>query len=56
MELVGPDKRLWTGNIVNLFLTTGQMYLILMVYLVPEWQYFTLAMAAPVALFLPYYW
>ncbi|XP_060600295.1 organic cation transporter protein-like [Ruditapes philippinarum] len=56
MELVGPSKRLWTGTVAPLFLTTGQLYLILMVYLIRDWKYFTLAVAIPGCLFLPYYW
>lgn len=56
MELVGPRKRLWTGTVIALFLTTGQLYLVLMVYLVRDWKYFTLAVALPGCLFLPYYW
>ncbi|XP_053396544.1 organic cation transporter protein-like [Mercenaria mercenaria] len=56
MELVGPSKRLWTGTVAALFLTTGQLYLVLMVYLIKDWKYFTLAVAIPGCLFLPYYW
>lgn len=56
MELVGPKKRLWTGTVIALFLTTGQLYLVLMVYLIRDWKYFTLAVALPGCLFLPYYW
>lgn len=56
LELVGPDKRVWTGGIVSLVLTSGQMYLILMVYLLRDWKFFTLAAASPAILFLPYYW
>lgn len=56
MELVGPRKRLWTGTVIALFLTTGQLYLVLMVYLIRDWKYFTLAVALPGCLFLPYYW
>ncbi|KAH3738631.1 organic cation transporter protein-like [Dreissena polymorpha] len=56
MELVGPNKRIWTGTISPLFLTTGQMFLILMVYLIRDWKYNLLAVSLPGCLFLPYYW
>ena len=56
MELVGPSKRKWTGNIIQVVLTCGQLYLVLMVYLIRDWTYFQLAVALPLVLFLPYYW
>lgn len=56
MELVGTSKRFLTGTINTFFLTTGQLYMVLMVYLLRDVRYFTLAVALPGVLFLPYYW
>ena len=56
IELVGPSKRKLTGYIVQLVLICGQLYLVLMVYLIKDWRYFQLAVALPLVLFLPYHW
>jgi len=56
MELVGPNKRLWTGNVSALFLASGSEFLVLMVYLLRDWKWFVLAVSLPGCLFLPYYW
>ncbi|KAL4232457.1 hypothetical protein ACF0H5_007150 [Mactra antiquata] len=56
MELVGTSKRFLAGTINTFFLTTGQLYMVLMVYLLRDDKYFTLSVALPGVLFLPYYW
>ncbi|WAR07606.1 ORCT-like protein [Mya arenaria] len=52
MELVGPNKRLWTGAISPFFLTIGQLYLVLVVYLLRDWKWFMLAVCLPGCFFL----
>ena len=56
MELVGPRKRIWTGNVIQTVLTFGNLYLALVVFLIRDWPYFQLACALPLVLCLPYYW
>lgn len=56
MELVGPSKRKWTGNIIQVVLTVGNLYLALVVWLIRDWKYFELALSLPLIVCLPYYW
>jgi len=56
IELVGPSKRHWAGNVMAIFLVTGELYLVLVVYLLRDWFYFTLVISAPALFFLPYVW
>ena len=56
MELVGPNMRKWVGNIIQIVLTCGNLYLVLVVYLIRDWKYYELALSLPLILCLSYYW
>ncbi|XP_064606001.1 organic cation transporter protein-like [Liolophura sinensis] len=56
MELVAPSKRVWTGIIIEVFYTFGEMLLAGVAYFVRDWRYLQMAISLPAILFLPYWW
>ncbi|XP_052089051.1 organic cation transporter protein-like [Mytilus californianus] len=56
LEYVGPSKRVLTGIPIHIFFAFGIMYIALMGYLLRNWFYVQLAVGAPFAVFLFYWW
>ncbi|KAK3098634.1 hypothetical protein FSP39_021403 [Pinctada imbricata] len=56
MEWVGPSKRSWAGLVIACFGPFGEMYLVLMSFLLRDWRYIIIAMATPVALTFILWW
>ncbi|XP_063404776.1 organic cation transporter protein-like [Mytilus trossulus] len=56
LEYVGPSKRVLTGIPIHIFFSFGIMYIALMGYLLRNWFYVQLAVSAPFAVFLLYWW
>ncbi|XP_061177652.1 organic cation transporter protein-like [Saccostrea echinata] len=56
LEMVGPSKRVWAGIVIHVFFTIGLLYLAGVGYLLRDWQYISIAVAAPCALYLSYWW
>ncbi|XP_052807934.1 organic cation transporter protein-like [Mya arenaria] len=56
MEMVGPEKRLWTGMLVEIFFPIGTCFLALMAYLIRSWQWTNLAIAIPMVFYLSFWW
>ena len=56
MEYVGPSKRNWTGNVLHCFGSTGALYLILMSYLLRDWQKIELAIGIPCVAYIVFIW
>ena len=54
MEYVGPSKRIWTGNVIHIFGVTGQMYLVLMSYLLRDWKKIQLSIGLPCVVYIIY--
>lgn len=56
MEFVGPSKRVWAGIISNIFFTSGYAFLTGVAFFIRDWHTLELVMAAPVGIFLIYWW
>jgi len=56
MEMVGPEKRLWTGMLIEIFFAVGVCFLALVAFLVRSWQWTCLAVAIPTVLYLAFWW
>lgn len=56
LEIVGPAKRVWTGMFIQMFFAFGEMYLILVAFLIRDWKWINLACALPCAFYLTYWW
>ncbi|XP_071112698.1 organic cation transporter protein-like [Haliotis cracherodii] len=56
MEFVGPSKRVWAGIISNFFFTSGYAFLTGVAFFIRDWHTLELVMAAPVGIFLIYWW
>ncbi|KAK6169201.1 hypothetical protein SNE40_020297 [Patella caerulea] len=55
MELVGPSKRKYAGNIIMLAWVTGLFILGLLAYFIRDWKNLTLVITFPSVLFLSYW-
>lgn len=56
LEVVGPTKRVWAGVIIHGFFTIGLCYLSGVAWLFKHWSYIQIAVAAPCAFYLTYWW
>ncbi|XP_061193498.1 organic cation transporter protein-like isoform X2 [Saccostrea echinata] len=56
VEIVGPSKRLWAGVVIEYFFAIGLVVLCLIGYLIRDWNYNEIAVSAPSALLLSYWW
>lgn len=56
LEVVGPTKRVWAGVVIHGFFTIGLCYLSGVAWLLKHWSYIQIAVAAPCALYLSYWW
>ncbi|XP_052815895.1 organic cation transporter protein-like [Mya arenaria] len=56
LEVVGPSKRVWAGVVIHAWFTVGLCYLSGVSWLLQHWQYIQLAVAAPCAFYLSYWW
>ncbi|XP_033739920.1 organic cation transporter protein-like [Pecten maximus] len=55
LEMVGPSKRVWAGILVHAFFALGLVYLVGMGYFLRDWFWVQIAVAAPCAFFLSYW-
>ncbi|XP_041378981.1 organic cation transporter-like protein [Gigantopelta aegis] len=55
-ELVGPSKRRFTGIIMNLFWSIGNLLVAAIVFFVRDWKYRQLAFSLPAVIFWSYFW
>ncbi|XP_055954670.1 organic cation transporter protein-like [Patella vulgata] len=56
MELVGPSKRKYAGNIIMLAWVIGLFILGLLAYFIRDWKNLTLATSVPTILLFSYWW
>ncbi|XP_060072919.1 organic cation transporter protein-like isoform X2 [Ylistrum balloti] len=56
VEIVGPSKRKYTGIINEIFFAFGECCLAGIGYLVRDWHYVEIIIAAPMILYLVYWW
>lgn len=54
--MVGPSKRVWAGIVIEYFFALGIVLLAGIAFLIRNWQYLQIAVSAPSALFLVYWW
>ncbi|XP_041350991.1 organic cation transporter protein-like [Gigantopelta aegis] len=55
-ELVGPNYRVVTGFVIQIFYSIGYMSLAAIAYFLQEWRYLEAAITAPCVLFVIYWW
>ncbi|XP_069140758.1 organic cation transporter protein-like [Argopecten irradians] len=55
LEMVGPSKRVWAGILVHAFFALGLVYLVGMGYFLRDWFWVQIAVAAPCAFYLTYW-
>ncbi|XP_068085602.1 organic cation transporter protein [Anabrus simplex] len=56
VELVGPDKRLFAGVLIEFFWSVGYGILALAAYFIRDWRTLQISVTVPGALFLCYWW
>ncbi|XP_033741750.1 uncharacterized protein LOC117328333 [Pecten maximus] len=56
VEIVGPSKRKYTGIINEIFFAFGECFLAGVGFLVRDWHYVEIIIAAPMVLYLAYWW
>lgn len=56
VEIVGPSKRKYTGIINEIFFAFGECFLAGVGFLVRDWHYVEIIIAAPMVLYLSYWW
>ena len=56
MEFVGPSKRVLMGIIISLVSGLGGLYLIVMSYLLKDWQKAQLSIGIPAVVYIFYIW